>query len=235
MKVLVMPGDGIGPEIMDETVKVLQALERHGVRFEWTHGLVGGAAYEAEGDPLPPSSQKLAKECDAILFGSVGDDRYEHLGDKRPGVGLMRLRKDFDLFANFRPVEDVRRSRRRLDAAPGIRQGPRYPDRARTDADLYYGKPRGRELDKNGKRFAYNTMPYHEDEVRRIAHVAFKDRAHAFQESLLRRQGQRAGSDDAVAAKSSPRSARNIPTSRCRTCMWTPPAWRWCATPSNST
>ncbi len=174
MKVLVMPGDGIGPEIMDETVKVLQALERHGVRFEWTHGLVGGAAYEAEGDPLPPSSQKLAKECDAILFGSVGDDRYEHLGDKRPGVGLMRLRKDFDLFANFRPVKMFDDLVGASTLRPEFVKGLDILIVRELTADLYYGKPRGREIDKNGKRFAYNTMPYHEDEVRRIAHVAFK-------------------------------------------------------------
>src|SRR4051794_24098885 len=102
MKILAMAGDGIGPEIMAEAVKVLRALEKHGTRFDWEHALVGGAAYEAEGDPLPPRSRQLADECDAILFGSIGEDRYEHLGDKRPGVGLMRLRKELDLFANFR-------------------------------------------------------------------------------------------------------------------------------------
>lgn len=174
MKVLAMAGDGIGPEIMAEAAKVLRALERHGVKFDWEQALVGGAAYEADGDPLPPRSQKLAAECDAILFGSVGDDRYEHLGDKRPGVGLMRLRKDLDLFANFRPVKMFDDLVGASTLRPEFVKGLDILIVRELTADLYYGKPRGIEKDKNGKRFAYNTMPYHEDEVRRIAHVAFQ-------------------------------------------------------------
>ena len=105
MKIAVLPGDGIGPETVAQAVKVLQALAKRGLTFEMEHGLVGGAAYEAAGDPLPPASFSLAQKADAILFGAVGRDEFEHLGDKRPGVGLMRLRKELNLFANFRPVK----------------------------------------------------------------------------------------------------------------------------------
>lgn len=174
MKVVVMPGDGIGPEIMDEAVKVLDRLGAHGVKITWEHALVGGAAYEADGEPLPPRSLKLAQDCDAILFGSVGDDRYEHLGPKRPGVGLMRLRKELDLFANFRPVKMFDDLVGASTLRPEFVKGLDILIVRELTADLYYGQPRGREKDKNGKRFAFNTMPYHEDEVRRIAHVAFQ-------------------------------------------------------------
>ncbi|MBZ8134782.1 3-isopropylmalate dehydrogenase [Afifella sp. IM 167] len=173
MKVAVMAGDGIGPEIVAQAVKVLKALEPHGISMEMREGLVGAAAYDATGDPLPPESQELAAWCDAILFGSVGGFEYEHLGAKRPGQGLLRLRKDLELFANIRPASVFSELK---DASPlraEIIEGLDLVIVRELTGDLYFGQPRG-ICTKDNERVGYNTMVYAESEVERIAHVAFR-------------------------------------------------------------
>src|SRR5690606_25485875 len=105
MKIAVLPGDGIGPEITEQAVRVLEALAADGLSIEMQTGAVGGAGYDSAGDPLPEATLKLCEQSDAILFGSVGGPRYDTLPRaKRPEQGLLRLRKHFDLFANLRPA-----------------------------------------------------------------------------------------------------------------------------------
>ncbi|HET7200369.1 MAG TPA: isocitrate/isopropylmalate family dehydrogenase, partial [Burkholderiales bacterium] len=105
MKIAVLPGDGVGPEVIAEAVKVLDAFRPEGLRFELEQAPVGGAAYDAAGDPIPEATLALAKRADAILFGAVGGPKYDALPrEKRPEQAILRLRKELDLFANLRPA-----------------------------------------------------------------------------------------------------------------------------------
>ena len=175
MKIAVFPGDGVGPEIVGQAVLSLQALSRHGVRFEFEHGLIGGAAYDAHGDPLPDSTLEMARRCDAILLGAAGGFDYETLPrDKRPGAGLLRLRKELALYANLRPVilfpELVDASTLKREVVEGldmliVRE---------LNGDIYFGQPRGLQPTEDGQRMSINTMRYSESEIRRIAHAGFK-------------------------------------------------------------
>ena len=171
MKVAVLPGDGIGPEIVAEAVFVLERLKL-GLQFE--EAPVGGAGFEAEGDPLPGRTLAVARAADAILFGAVGDPRYDTLErSKRPEQAILGLRKALGLFANLRPAqvheELAGASTLRGDTVAGldiliIRE---------LTGDIYFGRPKGiRDVD--GEREGFDTMHYRESEVRRIAHVAFE-------------------------------------------------------------
>lgn len=174
MKVAVLPGDGIGPEIVAQAVKVLNWLTRDGLRLELEQAPIGGAAYDQSGDPLPEATLKLAAEADAILFGAIGSPKYDGVPrDLRPERGLLRLRKALDLFANLRPAilfpELASASTLKAEVVSGldimiVRE---------LTGDIYFGEPRGiRERD--GVREGFNTMVYSEPEIRRVAHVAFK-------------------------------------------------------------
>ncbi|MBN2679221.1 3-isopropylmalate dehydrogenase [Acidithiobacillus thiooxidans] len=174
-KIAIFPGDGIGPEIVDAARLVLDAVDQAaGLNLQCTDGLVGGAALDATDDPLPEASLQLAMAADAVILGAVGGPRWDGLPPaKRPEQGLLRLRKNLDLFANLRPAQIFPQL---LSASPLRPELVRDVDilvvRELT-GDIYFGQPRAVEL-VDGKRRAYNTMVYDEDEIRRIAHVAFK-------------------------------------------------------------
>ena len=173
MKIAVLPGDGIGPEIVAQAVKVLKALSCDGLNIELEEAAIGGAGYDAAGDPLPDATLALAKASDAVLLGAVGGIQYDALPrDKRPERGLLRIRKEMNLFANLRPAllypELASASTLRADVVAGldimiVRE---------LTGDVYFGQPRGIEV-RNGERVGFNTMLYAESEVRRVAHVAF--------------------------------------------------------------
>ena len=176
MKIAVLPGDGIGPEIVAEAVKVLQAL---GPQFDLESAPVGGAAYDLTGHPLPPATLELAKNADAILFGAVGDWKYDALArELRPEQAILGLRKHLELFANFRPAicypELTAASSLKAEIVGGldiliIRE---------LNGDIYFGQPRGIRTSElplfKGAREGFDTMHYSEPEVERIARVAFE-------------------------------------------------------------
>jgi len=176
MKIAVLPGDGIGTEIVAEAVKVLSALD---LRFEMETALVGGAAYEAHGHPLPESTLKLAKEADAILFGAVGDWKYDTLDRQlRPEQAILGLRKHLGLFANFRPAICYEELVNASSLKPELVSGLDILIIRELTGDIYFGQPRGRRIATDGHfpgaEEAFDTMRYSRPEVERIAHVAFQ-------------------------------------------------------------
>ena len=176
MKIAVLPGDGIGTEIVSEAVKVLEALE---LPFEMAPALVGGAAYEAHGHPLPESTLKLAKEADAILFGAVGDWKYDKLDRPlRPEQAILGLRKNLGLFANFRPAICYEQLVGASSLKPELIPGLDLLIIRELTGDIYFGQPRGRRPATDGHfpaaAHAFDTMRYSKPEIERIAHVAFQ-------------------------------------------------------------
>jgi 3-isopropylmalate dehydrogenase len=176
MKIAVLPGDGIGPEIVKEAVKVLNAL---GEKFELEEAPVGGAGYEAHGHPLPESTLALAKEADAILFGAVGDWKYDSLERAlRPEQAILGLRKHLQLFANFRPAICYAQLTGASSLKPEIVSGLDILIVRELNGDIYFGSPRGIRQAPDGPfegaKEGFDTMRYSEPEVRRIAHVAFQ-------------------------------------------------------------
>lgn len=171
MKIAVLPGDGIGPEIVAQAVKVLKALD---LDLELQEAPIGGAGYEASGDPLPEATLKLAKEADAVLLGAVGDWKYDTLPrDKRPERGLLRIRKELNLFANLRPALLYPELASASTLKPEVVSGLDIMIVRELTGDIYFGQPRGISTLDNGEREGVNTMRYNESEIRRIAHVAF--------------------------------------------------------------
>jgi 3-isopropylmalate dehydrogenase len=176
MKIAVLPGDGIGPEIVTEAVKVLNALDE---KFELEHAPVGGAGYEASGHPLPDATLALAKQADAILFGAVGDWKYDTLERAlRPEQAILGLRKHLQLFANFRPAICYPELTDASSLKPEIIAGLDILIVRELNGDIYFGQPRGIRTAPDGNfagaREGFDTMRYSEPEVRRIAHVAFQ-------------------------------------------------------------
>jgi 3-isopropylmalate dehydrogenase len=176
MKIAVLPGDGIGPEIVAEAVKVLNALDE---KFELETAPVGGAGYEAKGHPLPDDTLKLAKEADAILFGAVGDWKYDSLERPlRPEQAILGLRKHLQLFANFRPAICYPELTGASSLKPELVAGLDILIVRELNGDIYFGQPRGVRAAPDGPfagaREAFDTMRYSEPEIRRIAHVAFQ-------------------------------------------------------------
>lgn len=176
MKIAVLPGDGIGPEIVAEAVKVLNAL---GESFEMEEAPVGGAGYEAKGHPLPDSTLGLAKEADAILFGSVGDWKYDNLPrELRPEQAILGLRKHLALFANLRPAICYPELTAASSLKPEIIAGLNILIVRELNGDIYFGSPKGIRTATDGlfpgAREGFDTMRYSEPEVERIAHVAFQ-------------------------------------------------------------
>ena len=171
MKICVLPGDGIGPEIMAEAVRVLKALD---LKFELEEALVGGGAYDAYGTPYPESTKKLAQEADAILLGAVGGPKWDTLArELRPERGLLGIRKDLQLFANLRPAILYPELANASTLKPEIVAGPDILIVRELTGDIYFGQPRGIR-EENGERVGFNTMVYSESEIRRIGHVAFQ-------------------------------------------------------------
>ena len=176
MKIAVLPGDGIGTEIVAEAVKVLEVLD---LQFEMESALVGGAAYEAHGHPLPDTTLKLAKDADAILFGAVGDWKYDKLDRPlRPEQAILGLRKNLGLFANFRPAICYEQLVGASSLKPELISGLDILIIRELTGDIYFGQPRGRRIATDGHfpgaEEAFDTMRYSRPEVERIAHVAFQ-------------------------------------------------------------
>jgi 3-isopropylmalate dehydrogenase len=176
MKIAVLPGDGIGTEIVTEAVKVLNTLD---LKFEMETALVGGAAYDAHGHPLPDSTLKLAKEADAILFGAVGDWKYDTLDRPlRPEQAILGLRKNLGLFANFRPAICYKELVNASSLKPELIAGLDILIIRELTGDIYFGQPRGRRVSPDGAfagaEEAFDTMRYTRPEVERIARVAFE-------------------------------------------------------------
>lgn len=176
MKIAVLPGDGIGPEIVAEAVKVLNALD---LDLEMHSAPVGGAAYEAAGHPLPESTLKLAQESDAILFGAVGDWKYDTLDRPlRPEQAILGLRKALGLFANFRPAICYKELTHASSLKPELVAGLDILIIRELTGDIYFGQPRGRRVATDGHfpgtEEAFDTMRYSRPEIERIAHVAFQ-------------------------------------------------------------
>jgi len=174
-KITVLGGDGCGPDVVAEGIKVLKAIgQKYSLDFVFEEALIGGCAYDKFGKPLPDSTLELAKASDAVFLGAVGDWKYDTLPPEvRPEKALLGIRKGLNLFANLRPAivydELVSSSPLKSELVSGvdimiIRE---------LTGDVYFGQPKGVDV-KDGKRVGFNNMIYYEDEVRRIAHVAFQ-------------------------------------------------------------
>src|SRR5512147_1018605 len=174
MKIAVLPGDGIGPEIVAQAVKVLEALRADGAKIEMETAPIGGAGYDAAGDPLPEATLKLAREADAVLLGAVGGPQYDSLPrDMRPERGLLRIRKGLNLFANLRPALLYPELASASTLKPEVVSGLDIMIVRELTGDIYFGQPRGISTLENGEREGINTMRYSESEIRRIGRVAF--------------------------------------------------------------
>jgi len=176
VKIAILPGDGIGTEIVAEAVRVLGALD---LSFECETALVGGAAYEAHGHPLPDSTLQLAQAADAVLFGAVGDWKYDTLERAlRPEQAILGLRKSLGLFANFRPAICYEQLTHASSLKPELVAGLDILIIRELTGDIYFGQPRGRRESPDGAfkgaPEAFDTMRYSRPEIERIAHVAFQ-------------------------------------------------------------
>ena len=178
MKIAVLPGDGIGPEIVAQAVKVLDVLQRDGMKIEMETAAIGGAGYDADGDPLPQATLDLARAADAVLLGAVGGPQYDALERPlRPERGLLRIRKELNLFANLRPALLYPELAEASSLKPEVVSGLDIMIVRELTGDVYFGEPRGIETRPGPtgarERVGFNTMLYSESEVRRVAHVAF--------------------------------------------------------------
>ena len=175
--VLILPGDGIGPEIVTEAVKVLETVKtKFNLDIELDNALVGGAAYDEHGTPLPEVTMEKAKKSDAILLGAVGGPKWDNLEDRelRPEKGLLGLRSGLELFGNLRPAILYPQLADASSLKPEIVSGLDILIVRELTGGIYFGKPRGIRTLDNGEREGYNTYVYNESEIRRIAKVAFE-------------------------------------------------------------
>ena len=169
-----MAGDGIGPEIMVEAFRVLDVLRRDGLKIETETALIGGAAFDAHGHPLPPATLKLAQDADAVLFGAVGGPNYDTLPrEHRPEKAILGLRKECDFFANLRPAIVFPELVDASSLKPEIVAGLDLMIIRELTGDIYFGEPRSISGEK-GNRVGINTMHYTEAQIRRILHVGFQ-------------------------------------------------------------
>ncbi|MAA70345.1 MAG: 3-isopropylmalate dehydrogenase [Bermanella sp.] len=176
-KILVLPGDGIGPEIVTEAVNVLEAAKvKFNLDVELDHALVGGAAYDESGSPLPQATMDKARASDAILLGAVGGPKWDNLEDRelRPEKGLLGLRSGLELFGNLRPAILYPQLADASSLKPEVVSGLDILIVRELTGGIYFGKPRGIRTLENGEREGYNTYVYNETEIRRIAKVAFE-------------------------------------------------------------
>ncbi|NML25512.1 3-isopropylmalate dehydrogenase [Zoogloea dura] len=174
MKICVLPGDGIGPEIMEQALRVLEALRGDGFNFEVETALIGGSAVDATGTPYPEATSKAAKAADAILLGAVGGPKWDTLPrEQRPERGLLAIRKELNLFANLRPAILYPELANASTLKPEVVAGLDILIVRELTGDIYFGQPRG-VREENGERVGFNTMVYSESEIRRIGKVAFE-------------------------------------------------------------
>ena len=174
MKIAILPGDGIGPEIVREALKVLEALRQEGLAVETETAPIGGAGHDAAGDPLPEATLKLARQADAVLLGAVGGPRYDTLPrELRPEQGLLRIRKALGLFTNLRPAIVYEELADASSLRPELVAGLDIMILRELTGDIYFGQPRGRRTLENGEREGFDTMKYSETEIARIARTGF--------------------------------------------------------------
>jgi 3-isopropylmalate dehydrogenase len=175
MNILVLPGDGIGPEIVAQALRVLEKLKAEGLPIALTHGHLGGAAYDAHGHPYPPDTQDKARAANAILLGSVGGPKYDTLPRAmRPEQGLLGIRKDLKLFANLRPAMLYPELAASSSLKPEVVAGLDIMIIRELTGDIYFGQPRGRRTNAAGEEEGFDTMHYAVSEIERIARVGFE-------------------------------------------------------------
>ncbi len=174
-KILLLPGDGIGPEVVAEALKVMQCLEeKFGLAVEIQGAMIGGCAYDACGKPLPDETMHLAQEADAILLGAVGGPQWEHLDiSRRPEKGLLGLRSDLGLFANLRPAVCYPALADKSPLNAELVKGLDIMMVRELTGGIYFGTPRGIRTLENGERQGINTLVYNESEIERIGRLAF--------------------------------------------------------------
>ena len=174
MKIAVLPGDGIGPEIIDQALRVLNTLKADGLAIECEVGAIGGAGYDEAGDPLPDRTVALAREADAVLLGAVGGPKYDVLPHAmRPEQGLLRIRKELGLFANLRPAVVYPELASASSLKSELVEGLDLMILRELTGDIYFGQPRGRRQTESGEDEGFDTMKYSVSEIERIARVAF--------------------------------------------------------------
>ncbi len=175
MKIAVLPGDGIGPEIVAQAAKVLEALRSEGLPIEMEYAHIGGAGYDTAGDPFPVATETLVQACDAVLLGAVGGYQYDTLPRPlRPEQGLLRIRKILNLFANLRPALVYPELVSSSSLKPELVSDLDIMILRELTGDIYFGQPRGIRTLDNGERQGFDTMHYSESEIRRVAHVGFQ-------------------------------------------------------------
>ncbi|MGZ8197031.1 MAG: 3-isopropylmalate dehydrogenase [Burkholderiales bacterium] len=175
MKIAVLAGDGIGPEIVAQALKVIKALKSDGLKLEFVEASFGGAGYDAHGDPLPRGTLNLAQAADAVLCGAVGGPKYDALPRlQRPEQGILRIRKELGLFANLRPAVLYPELVGASTLKPEVVSGLDVMIVRELTGDIYFGEPRGHGDNARGEREGYDTMRYSEPEIRRIAKVGFE-------------------------------------------------------------
>ncbi len=173
-KIAVLAGDGIGPEIVDEAIKVLKALAKDGLDIELEYGLIGGAAYDETGTPLPDETIAISKSADAILLGAVGGYKWESLDiSVRPEKGLLGIRSELNLFANLRPAILYPQLAEASTLKPEVVAGLDLMIVRELTGGIYFGQPRGIRILENGEKEGFNTLVYRESEIQRIGKVAF--------------------------------------------------------------
>lgn len=175
-KIAVLPGDGIGTEIVAEALKVLDALKQgHGLQVETEEALIGGVAYDATGTPFPEATLKLCQGADSVLLGAVGGPKWEPLDySVRPERGLLGLRSELELFANLRPAILYPQLVAASTLKPEVVSGLDIMIIRELTGGIYFGQPRGRRTNAQGQREGFNTLIYNESEIRRIGHIAFQ-------------------------------------------------------------
>ena len=175
MKIALLPGDGVGPEILAEALKVLERLRRDGMAIETETAPIGGAGCDAAGKPLPDATLALAREADAVVLGAVGGPKYDTLPrELRPEQGLLAIRKALGLFANLRPAFLYPELAAASSLKPEMVSGLDLMIVRELTGDIYFGSPRGRRTNAAGEAEGFDTMHYGESEIRRIARVGFE-------------------------------------------------------------
>lgn len=175
LNIAVLPGDGIGPEIIAQALRVLEVLKKEGLDMTFTEAPLGGQAYDQFGHPYPEFTQDICRKADAVLLGAVGGPQYDNLDRPlRPERGLLAIRKDLGLFANLRPAVLFPELANASTLKPEVVAGLDIMIVRELTGDVYFGQPRGMRTNEQGVREGFNTMIYSEPEVRRIAHVAFQ-------------------------------------------------------------
>jgi 3-isopropylmalate dehydrogenase len=174
--ITLLPGDGIGPDVLAEGVKVLHAVAaKYGHQFTLNEALIGGVAIDRTGDPLPPATLAAIEQCDAVLLGAVGDPKYDDPAlPVRPEQGLLALRKSMGVYANLRPVKVLPALVGSSAIKAEVLAGTDLVFVRELTGGVYFGQPKGRGRREDGERWAVDTLSYTESEVRRVSHVAFK-------------------------------------------------------------